>query len=164
MLRSPPHIVLQPLNHLVWLCIEALQATVDDMKWMVIDEMHSLVPTKRGTHLALSLALMDGVIESDVQRIGISATMEPLEAVAEFLVASDARESDTEPQHVAIAKVSGARKLDLDIILPTPRFSSLPIKEVLEHNVERIKEIVEAHTTTLVFVNTRQMTKLQSRN
>ena len=102
---------------------------------------------------------MDSVIDSDVQRIGISATMEPLEAVAEFLVASDSRDSDTKPQHVAIAKVSGARKLDLDIILPTPRFSSLPIKEVLEHNVERIKEIVEAHTTTLVFVNTRQMTE-----
>ena len=48
--------------------------------------------------------------------------MEPLEAVAEFLVASDSEESDAEPQHVAIAKVSGARKLDLDIILPTPDF------------------------------------------
>ena len=160
MLRAPPHILITTPESLgLALASKRFRPLLNDMKWMVIDEMHSLVPTKRGTHLALSLALMDSVIESDVQRIGISATMEPLEAVAEFLVASDSRESDAEPQHVAIAKVSGARKLDLDIILPTPRFSSLPIKEVLEHNVERIKEIVEAHTTTLVFVNTRQMTE-----
>ena len=155
MLRNPPHILITTPESLgMALASKRFRPLLNDMKWMIIDEMHSLVPTKRGTHLSLSLALMDTVIESDVQRIGISATMEPLEAVAEFLVASDSRESDTEPQHVAIAKVSGARQLDLDIILPTPRFSSLPIKEVLEHNVERIKEIVEAHTTTLVFVNT----------
>ena len=55
---------------------------------MIVDEMHSLVPSKRGTHLALSLALLDRVIENPVQRIGISATMEPLSKVAEFLVAS----------------------------------------------------------------------------
>jgi ATP-dependent Lhr-like helicase len=121
--------------------------------------MHSLVPTKRGTHLSLSLALMDSVVESDVQRIGISATMEPLSEVAEFLVASDPREEKENQQRVSIAKISGSRKLDLDIILPTPRFTSIPVKEVLDHNIERIKELVEAHTTTLVFVNTRNMTE-----
>ena len=105
------------------------------------------------------MALMDSVVSSDVQRIGISATMEPLDAVAEFLVASDSRESDVDPQKVAIAKISGDRELDLDIILPTPRFSSIPVKEILDHNVDRIKELAEAHTTTLVFVNTRNMTE-----
>ena len=108
MLRAPPHILITTLNHLsLALASKRFRPLLNDMKWMVIDEMHSLVPTKRGTHLALSLALMDSVIESDVQRIGISATMEPLEAVAEFLVTSD---RDAEPQHVAMAKVSGARK------------------------------------------------------
>ena len=160
MLRNPPHILITTPESLgLALASKHFRPLLNNLKWMIIDEMHSLVPTKRGTHLSLSLALMDNVIESDVQRIGISATMEPLDAVAEFLVASDSRESDTEPQKIAIAKVSGARRLDLDIILPTPRFSSSPVKEILEHNVDRIKEIVEAHTTTLVFVNTRQMTE-----
>ena len=160
MLRKPPHILITTPESLgLALASKRFRPLLNELQWMIIDEMHSLVPTKRGTHLALSLALMDSVIDSQVQRIGISATMEPLDAVAEFLVASDSRESDTEPQHVAIAKVSGSRRLDLDIILPTPRFSSLPVKEILDHNVDRIKEIVEAHTTTLVFVNTRQMTE-----
>ena len=132
---------------------------LNDLKWLIVDELHSLVPTKRGTHLSLSLALMDSVVESDVQRIGISATMEPLNEVAEFLVASDSREDEGDAQRVSIAKISGSRKLDLDIILPTPRFTSIPVKEILDHNIDRIKELVESHTTTLVFVNTRNMTE-----
>ena len=47
----------------------------------------------------------------------------------------------------------------IDIVLPTPRFTSIPVKEILDHNIDRIKELVEAHTTTLVFVNTRNMTE-----
>ena len=85
--------------------------------------------------------------------------MEPLESVAEYLVASDPRETDSESQSVSIAKISGSRELDMDIILPTARFSSTPVKEILDHNIDRIKELVEAHTTTLVFVNTRNMTE-----
>tara|TARA_Y100001968_G_scaffold192776_2_gene176651 strand:+ start:5675 stop:11074 length:5400 start_codon:yes stop_codon:yes gene_type:complete len=160
MLRKPPHILITTPESLgLALASKRFRPLLSELRWMIIDEMHSLVPTKRGTHLSLSLSLMDSVIESEVQRIGISATMEPLEDVAEFLVSSDSREGEGEQQKVCIAKVSGSRKLDLDIILPTPRFSSLPVKEILEHNVDRIKEIVEAHTTTLVFVNTRQMTE-----
>ena len=92
---------------------------------------------------------MDSVVESDVQRIGISATMEPLNEVAEFLVASDSREDEGNTQRVSIAKISGSRKLDLDIILPTPRFTSIPVKEILDHNIDRIKELVESHTCLL---------------
>ena len=160
MLKHPPHILITtPESLALALASKRFRPILNDMKWMIIDEMHSLVPTKRGTHLSLSLALMDSVIDSDVQRIGISATMEPLEAVAEFLVASDSRESESEPQKVSIVKISGSRDLDLDIILPSPRFSSIPVKEILEKNIEVIKQLVEAHTTTLVFVNTRNMTE-----
>ena len=77
--------------------------------------------------------------------------MEPLDKVAEFLVASDTSDSDSKT--VKIAKISGARRLDLDILLPTPRFTSVPVKELLDYNVDVIKDLVEAHTTTLVFVN-----------
>ena len=160
MLRRPPHILITTPESLgLALASKRFRPILEDLRWMIIDEMHSLVPTKRGTHLSLSLALMDVVVPSQVQRIGISATMEPLDAVAEFLVASDPRESDMNPQRVSIAKISGAREIDMDILLPTARFSSTPVKEILDHNIDRIKELVEAHTTTLVFVNTRNMTE-----
>ncbi len=160
MLRKPPHILITTPESLgLLLASKRFRPILNNMKWMIIDEMHSLVPSKRGTLLSLSLALMDSVVDSDVQRIGISATMEPLEAVAEYLVASDSRESDVDPQRVSIVNISGQRELDLDIILPTARFATTPVKEILEYNVSRIKELVEAHTTTLVFVNTRNMTE-----
>ena len=159
MLRHPPHILITTPESLgLALASKRFRPILEDLRWMIIDEMHALVPTKRGTHLSLSLALMDVVVPSQVQRIGISATMEPLDAVAEFLAASDPRESDMNPQRVSIAKISGAREIDMDILLPTARFSSTPVKEILDHNIDRIKELVEAHTTTLVFVNTRNMT------
>ena len=53
---------------------------------MIVDELHSLVPTKRGVHLGLTLSYLDTLLQTPVQRIGISATMEPLEKVAEYLV------------------------------------------------------------------------------
>ena len=157
-LRNPPHILITtPESLALGLASKRFRPILSGLKWMIVDEMHSLVPTKRGTHLALSLALLDHVIPNPVQRIGISATMEPLDKVAEFLVASDSRESES--MVVKIAKISGARRLDLDILLPTPRFTSVPVKELLDYNVDVIKELVEAHTTTLVFVNTRSMTE-----
>ena len=157
-LRNPPHILITtPESLALGLASKRFRPILAGLKWMIVDEMHSLVPTKRGTHLALSLALLDHVIPNPVQRIGISATMEPLDKVAEFLVASDTSDSDS--KKVKIAKISGARRLDLDILLPTPRFTSVPVKELLDYNVDVIKDLVEAHTTTLVFVNTRSMTE-----
>ena len=88
MLRKSLHILITTPESLgLGLTSKRFRPILDQMKWFIIDEMHSLVPTKRGTHLSLSMALMDSVVSSDVQRIGISATMEPLDAVAEFLVA-----------------------------------------------------------------------------
>ena len=85
--------------------------------------------------------------------------MEPLEKVAEYLVASDNRETRTENSNVSIAKVSGSRELDMDIIIPHNRFSDLPVLKILDANIEVIADLISAHTTTLVFANTRKMTE-----
>ena len=173
MLRNPPHILITTPESLgLALASKKFRPLMNHLQWIIIDEMHSLVPTKRGTHLALTMALLDTLIENPVQRLGISATMEPLEEVARFLVPVKAEDreiedgtpipkfDDEESSIVHIAKVSGARELDLDIILPHPKFSEVPVKKLLDHNVDIIKDLVEAHTTTLVFANTRQMTEI----
>ena len=130
MLRNPPHILITTPESLgLALASKKFRPLMNDLQWLIIDEMHSLVPTKRGTHLALTMALLDTLIANPVQRLGISATMEPLEEVAKFLVPVKADDRDTEggvpipkfddeeSSTVHIAKVSGARELDLDIIL-----------------------------------------------
>ncbi len=173
MLRKPPHILITTPESLgLALASKRFRPLMHNLKWLIIDEMHSLVPTKRGTHLALTMALLDTLIANPVQRLGISATMEPLDEVAQFLVPVKAEDrqtdsgapipkfDDEESSRVHIAKVSGARELDLDIILGHPKFSEIPVKQLLDHNVDLIKDLVEAHTTTLVFANTRQMTEV----
>jgi ATP-dependent Lhr-like helicase len=172
MLRKPPHILITTPESLgLALASKKFRPLMADLKWMIIDEMHSIVPTKRGTLLSLTMALLDTLINNPVQRIGISATMEPLDEVAEFLVpVKGADRQETNLQNVTfddelkstvhIAKVSGVRELDMDIILPHPKFNEVPVKQLLDHNVEIIKDLCEAHTTTLVFANTRQMTEI----
>ena len=137
MLRKPPHILITtPESMAIAISSPRFQPIVSNVEWIIIDEMHSLVPTKRGVHLALTISLLDTILERPVQRIGISATMEPLETVAEYLVASDDGESRNDNQTVKIAKISGARELDLDILLCSPKFSDLSVMKVLEMNVE----------------------------
>ncbi|MBT4066136.1 MAG: DEAD/DEAH box helicase [Euryarchaeota archaeon] len=160
MLRKPPHILITtPESMAIAISSPRFQPIVSNVEWIIIDEMHSLVPTKRGVHLALTISLLDTILERPVQRLGISATMEPLETVAEYLVSSDDRESRNGAQEVKIAKISGARELDLDILLCSPKFSDLSVMKVLEQNVEMIADLISAHTTTLVFANTRKMTE-----
>ena len=160
MLRKPPHILITtPESMAIAISSPRFQPIVSNVEWIIIDEMHSLVPTKRGVHLALTVSLLDTILERPVQRIGISATMEPLETVAQYLVASDDRESRADTQSVKIAKISGARELDLDILLCSNKFSDLSVMKVLELNVEMIADLISAHNTTLVFANTRKMTE-----
>ena len=158
MLRHPPHILITtPESLALAVGSKRFRPILQNLRYMVVDEMHSMVPTKRGTHLALTLAHLDHTISKPVQRIGISATMEPLSTVADFLVSSS---SSIDTRSVQIAHVSGSRKLDLDIILPARDFNVRPLKEILDLNIPHIRTLVEAHNTTLVFANTRKMTEV----
>ena len=160
MLKNPPHILITtPESLAIAITSPRFQPIVSELEYMIVDELHSLVPTKRGVHLGLTLSYLDTLLTTPVQRIGISATMEPLEKVAEYLVASDNRETRTENSSVSIAKVSGSRELDMDIIIPHNRFSDLPVLKILDANIEVIADLISAHTTTLVFANTRKMTE-----
>ena len=110
MLRSPPHILITtPESLSLAIASPKFSAILSQTEHLIIDELHSLVPTKRGTLLALTVARLDQQITTDLQRIGISATMEPLKEVARFLVHSDAREKEGVDQIVNIAKLSLAR-------------------------------------------------------
>tara|TARA_B100000900_G_C20602288_1_gene726162 strand:+ start:1468 stop:6753 length:5286 start_codon:yes stop_codon:yes gene_type:complete len=160
MLRNPPHILITtPESLAIAITSPRFQPIVSELEYMIVDELHSLVPTKRGVHLALTLSYLDTLLKTPVQRIGISATMEPLEKVAEYLVASDDQETRDNSSKVSIAKVSGSRELDLDIMITHKKFSDLAVMKILDSNIEAIADLISAHTTTLVFANTRKMTE-----
>ena len=179
MLRNPPHILITtPESMAIAISSKKFQPIVENVEYIILDELHSLVPTKRGTHLALTISMLDTLLKRPVQRIGVSATMEPLENVAQYLVASDDRETRGQSLNVCIAKISGSRELDLDIVIPSERdidgyvkldaegkpiptkFFKLSDKEIFEHEVLEILDLILAHNTTIVFANTRKMTEL----
>src|SRR5262245_5518742 len=85
MLRHPPDILITTPESLFLLLTSRSRATLASVETVIVDEIHALVPTKRGAHLALSLERLQEIAGRNVQRIGLSATQRPLEEVARFL-------------------------------------------------------------------------------
>jgi ATP-dependent Lhr-like helicase len=115
-----------------------------------VDEIHAVARDKRGSHLALSLERLAALTARPPQRIGLSATQKPMEEIGRFLVGSGRPAP-------AIVDAGHARHLDLTIELPGSPLEAVMAAEVWEEVHDRIAQLVAAHRSTLVFVNTRRM-------
>src|SRR5881296_1285343 len=112
MLRSPPHIlVTTPESLYLLLTAERSRAMLKTARVVIVDEIHAVLESRRGAHLALSLERLDHVCGQRLQRVGLSATQKPIEEVAQFLVGSD--KSDC-----AIVDRGHKRNIDLEIEVP----------------------------------------------
>src|SRR5216110_103485 len=123
---------------------------------LILDEIHAVVDDRRGAHLALSIERLAALTKSPLQRIGLSATQKPIEEVARFLVGARAVDDAGNPD-CAIIDIGHRRELDLAIELPKSPLEAVMSNEVWEEIYYRLAELIEAHRTTLVFVNTRRM-------
>jgi ATP-dependent Lhr-like helicase len=161
MTSRPPHIVVTtPESFYILLTSEGGRRMVRTVRTVIVDEVHALVGDKRGSHLALSLARLDALAGRPVQRIGLSATQRPIERVARFLVGRDLAGAD---RPCAIVDSGHARARDLAIELPGSPLEAVMAGEVWEEVYGRLAELVNAHRTTLVFVNTRRMAERVTR-
>ena len=87
MLKEPPHIMITtPESLAIVLVAPKFRRHLKKVRWIIIDEIHELASSKRGAHLSLSLERLEEFVEGEIQRIGLSATIAPLEEVAKFLV------------------------------------------------------------------------------
>ncbi|HEY1944835.1 MAG TPA: DEAD/DEAH box helicase [Roseiarcus sp.] len=151
MRRRPPHIlVTTPESLYVLLGSESGRKMLATTRSVIVDEIHAVAPNKRGAHLALSLERLAALCEDRVLRIGLSATQKPIEAVANFLVGA----AIAPP---AIIDAGHQRPRDLGIEVPGAPLESVMSAEVWAQIYERLTELIAAHRTTLVFVNTRRM-------
>ena len=125
---------------------------------VIVDEIHAVAPNKRGAHLALSLERLSALCGDRLQRIGLSATQNPVEAVADFLVGGDRA-----TEGVAIVDAGHQRARDLRIEVPGSPLEALMSNETWTEVYDRLAELIEAHRTTLVFVNTRRMAERLAR-
>jgi ATP-dependent Lhr-like helicase len=153
-LKQAPHILITtPESLYLMLTSERPRALLQRVRTVIVDELHALMRDKRGSHLALSLARLDAITERRPQRIGLSATIAPIEEAARFLVGFDAGAS----RPCAVVDVGHRRDLDLGVEVPTTDLEAIPTHEQWGEIYDRIAALVREHRTTLVFVNTRRM-------
>ncbi|TFH88588.1 DEAD/DEAH box helicase [Billgrantia azerbaijanica] len=156
MRRRPPHIVVTTPESLYLLLTSAsgrrLLATV---RTVIVDEIHAIAGTKRGSHLALSLERLAGLTEQPPQRIGLSATQKPVEAVAAFLTGGGA---------CTVIDIGHGRERDLALVVPGSPLAAVMANEVWEEVYDRLAALVGAHRTTLIFANTRRQCERVARH
>lgn len=173
MLRRPPHILITtPESLFILLTAEKSRAMLRTVRTVIVDEIHAVAPNKRGAHLALSLERVAALAGGAVQRIGLSATQRPIETVAEFLVGN--RRSSIVNGHMfgetmshqpsaissvpcAIIDVGHRRDMDLAVEVPKDELGAVATNAIWSDVYDRVASLVEAHRSTLVFVNTRRL-------
>jgi ATP-dependent Lhr-like helicase len=167
MRKLPPHIlVTTPESLYILLGSASGRRMLGTAKTVIIDEIHAVAPNKRGAHLALSLERLDWLCQEmsggrRPQRIGLSATQRPIELVARFLVGVGPAGG---PQPgCAIIDTGHVRARDLALELPSSPLEAIMSAEVWGEVYDRIAELVLAHRTTLIFVNTRRMAERTTR-
>ncbi len=151
MLRTPPHIlVTTPESLYLLLTAERSREMLKTARVVIVDEIHAVLESRRGAHLALSLERLDHVCGRRLQRVGLSATQKPIEEVAQFLVGS-------ERSDCTIVDRGHKRDIDLEIEVPGSPLEAVMSAEVWQEIYERLVELIESHRTTLIFVNTRRL-------
>jgi ATP-dependent Lhr-like helicase len=163
MLREPPDILITTPESLYLMLTGRAQAVFEGARWCIVDEIHAVASTKRGSHLALTLERLADAAGRDVQRIGLSATQNPLEEVGRFMVG---------PRRSCRVVDTGVRKeLDLKIHVPVESMVELdgpardldPLSggEATRRSIwpaiyPELLELIKAHKSTIMFVNNRR--------
>ena len=159
MLKNPPDILITtPESLFLLVTAERSRSMLRATRTVIVDEIHSVAANKRGSHLALTLERLAHVADGPVQRVGLSATVRPISAVARLLVGAGAdRDNPDGSPRCAIVDSGHRRQLDLALEIPDDELGAVPTGEQMAQILDRITEHVSGHRTTLVFVNTRSM-------
>src|SRR5437868_7427016 len=148
MLRTPPHIlVTTPESLYLLLTAERSRQMLKTARVVIVDEIHAVLQSRRGAHLALSLERLDHVCGRPLQRIGLSATQKPIEEVARFLTRKPC----------TIVDKGHRRKMDLAVEVPRSPLEAVMSHEVWAEIYQRLVQLIEEHRTTLITVNTRRL-------
>ena len=187
MRKRPPHIVVTtPESLYILLGSESGRRMLQTTRTVIVDEIHALVSSKRGSHLALTLERLDALCGRRCTRIGLSATQKPIEKVADFLVGApssllppgeggsqlahassetdEGPDSRERPNACTIIDAGHQRARDLAIEL-----TNVPLQPVMSNDAwglvyDRLAELIDQHRTTLIFANTRRTVERATRH
>jgi ATP-dependent Lhr-like helicase len=154
--RAPHILVSTPESLYVLLGSDSGRAMLSTVRTVIVDEIHAVAGSKRGSHLVLSLERLDALCARRPVRVGLSATQKPLSAVAQFLTGTG--------RDCAVVDVGHVRARDLNLELPPVPLEAIMANDVWERVYDRLAELTVLHRTTLIFVNTRRMAERMARH
>jgi len=151
MLLKAPHIlVTTPESLAIVLSSIKFSRHIQQVEWCILDEVHSIAENKRGVHLSLSLERLTK-LSPDMCRVGLSATVSPLPAVAQYLVGNG--------RLCKIINIDFAKQLDLQVISPVADLIDASYQDISKATYLLIDKLIHEHRSTLVFTNTRSATE-----
>lgn len=151
MLKVPPHIVITTPESLgLMLTSPKFHELLKGTQWTIIDEIHALAENKRGVHLSLLLERLNN-ISPKLCRIGLSATIEPIEEIAQYLVGNK--------RDCKIANIQFSKKFNLQVMSPLPDLIDVDYERSHQALYKTIDKLIDDHKTTLIFTNTRAGTE-----
>jgi len=157
MVRKPPHILITTPESLYILLTSARSREfLRSAETLIIDEIHAIAQDKRGAHLALSIERLAALAEQPLQRIGLSATQKPIDEVARLLVGTKQIRQDGTPA-CAIVDVGHKRDMELRIEVPDEELGPIIRQDIWATVYDKLVAEIQAHRTTLIFVNTRRL-------
>jgi len=161
--RRPADILITTPESLFLILTSQAREALAGVETVILDEVHAVAGTKRGAHLMLSLERLDALLDRPSQRVGLSATVRPVEEVSRFLAGG---------RPVTIVQPPSRKQWDLQVVVPIPDMSSLgeviadpngagtgaqPRASIWPHVEERIVDLIAQHRSTLVFANSRRL-------
>jgi ATP-dependent Lhr-like helicase len=158
MRKTPPHIlVTTPESLFILLTSESGRTMLKSVRSVIVDELHSVAGSKRGSHLMLSLERLDALCGRVPVRVGLSATVKPLEDMARFL-------AGCRPDAIEIVDAGHVRERDLALEMPRSPLEAVMANEVWSELYDRLAELIQSHRTTLIFVNNRRLAERATRH
>ncbi len=158
MLKHPPSILITtPESLYLMLTSPKARDLFRTVRSVIVDEIHTLVGNKRGAHLALSLERLTHLAERPVQRIGLSATIRPLEEAARYLGGQEVGPDGPAPRPVTIVDAHYKKDLKLEVVTAVDDFSQLPGGSIWPAVVPQVLADILRHRTTLIFANNRRL-------
>ena len=160
--RRPADVLITTPESLFLILTSKARESLAGVETVILDEIHAVAGTKRGAHLVLSLERLDALLDKPAQRVGLSATVRPVEEVSRFLAGG---------RPVTVVQPSSTKRWDLQVVVPIPDMSALgevrpersggadgaqPRASIWPHVEERIVDLIAHHRSTLVFANSRR--------
>ncbi|UXD21363.1 helicase [Ignicoccus pacificus DSM 13166] len=150
-LRKPPHILITtPESLAIALASTKFKERLKGVEYVIVDEIHEMASSKRGTHLSLTLERL-ALWSGEFVRIGLSATIHPLEKVAKFLVGKD--------REAWIVDARFAKPVDIRVICPVKDIVNASAEELNKAIYEKLVELIKSHNSVIIFTNTRHSTE-----